>query len=94
MSDVAVQCEPAGDGWACRVTVSEPSGSTTQHGVTVSRAEIRRLAGDLDDPRSLVEASFAYLLEREPKESILRSFAISEIERYFPSYPTEIRARL
>ena len=93
MSDVRVDCQPAGDGWSCRVTVAEAGGST-QHEVTVSPAELRRLAAELDDPRRLVEASFAYLLEREPKESILRNFAISEIERYFPSYAQEIGARL
>lgn len=93
MSDVAVQCRPAGDGWACTVTVAE-RGSSTSHAVTVSRPELRRLAGEGDDPTQLVKVSFEYLLEREPREAILGSFAISEIERYFPGYPTEIRARL
>ncbi|CAN5782249.1 hypothetical protein BH24CHL6_BH24CHL6_04130 [soil metagenome] len=93
MSDVAVQCQPAGDGWACTVTVAE-GGRSTSHAVTVSRPELRRLVGEGDDPTQLVKASFDYMLEREPKESILRNFAVSEIERYFPGYPTEIRARL
>lgn len=93
MSDVNVQCQPAGDGWSCHVTVSDRSGQT-EHEVSVGRAAVRRLAGDLDDPTRLVEVSFDYLLEHEPKESILRSFALSEIERYFPAYPQEINARL
>jgi hypothetical protein len=93
MSDVRVECRPAGDGWACEVTVSE-GGDSTSHAVTVSRHELRRLAGEGDEPSGLVKASFDYLLEREPRESILRSFAISEIERYFPGYPSEIRTRL
>ena len=33
----------------------------------------------------------AFLLEREPKESILGSFELPVIERYFPDYPTAIR---
>ncbi len=34
----------------------------------------------------LVEASFAFLLEREPRESILGTFDLSAISRYFPEY--------
>ena len=32
----------------------------------------------------LVNASFRFLLEREPKESILGHFAVSDIERFLP----------
>ena len=41
-------------------------------------------------PEQLVEASFAFLLEREPKESILRSFELPVIARYFPEYERRI----
>jgi hypothetical protein len=62
--------------------------------VTVSRDELQRYAPGTNDPQRLVEASFTYLLEREPKESILRSFSIGTIERYFPSFAAEIGDRL
>jgi hypothetical protein len=39
----------------------------------------------------LVRRSFEFLLEREPASSILREFRITDIERYFPEYPTVIR---
>ena len=42
----------------------------------------------------LVEESFRFLLKREPKESILQSFALPVIEQYFPEYPAEMRRRL
>lgn len=42
----------------------------------------------------LLEASFRFLLEREPKEAILRTFELPVIERYFPEYPQEILGRL
>ena len=42
----------------------------------------------------LLRASFEFLLEREPKESILRRFDLPAIERYFPEYPRAIRERL
>jgi hypothetical protein len=31
-----------------------------------------------------------FLLVREPKESILRSFDVSQIETYFPEFEAEI----
>jgi hypothetical protein len=34
----------------------------------------------------LVRDSVGFLLEREPKESILREFDLSVIKRYFPDY--------
>jgi hypothetical protein len=37
-----------------------------------------------------VADSFAFLLEREPKESILREFDLSVITRYYPEYERAI----
>jgi hypothetical protein len=34
-----------------------------------------------------LQASFEFLLEREPASSILSRFALPVIERYFPEYP-------
>lgn len=63
------------------------------HDVTASGEEIQRYGGEVS-PESLIEKSFEFLLEREPKESILRSFELSVIERYFPEYRKEIKTRL
>jgi hypothetical protein len=41
-----------------------------------------------------VRRSFEFLLEREPKESILASFDLTVIARYFPEYESEIARRL
>jgi hypothetical protein len=41
-----------------------------------------------------LEESFRFLLEREPNTSILPSFGLLLIGRYFPEYQQEIRARL
>jgi len=90
---VRVDCRAVTDGWSCAVVVGHDS-DVTSHEVTVSKAELDRLAGGLVDPTALVEASFDFLLEREGKHSILRHFAISEIGRYFPEYPDEIGERL
>lgn len=87
---MAVRCEAAGGSWICAVEVAE-QGRSTHHQVTVSAAELERYAPGAGDPTDLVERSFAFLLEREPKESILGRFAISVIGRYFPDYEGTIR---
>ena len=67
--------------------------SKTVHQVKADQATIEKYGGDVS-AEHLIEKSFAFLLEREPKESILRSFELSVIERYFPEYPKEIRRRI
>jgi hypothetical protein len=70
------------------------SSNTTTHRVTVSANYSSKLTEDTMTTESLVEKSFEFLLEREPNTSILRSFELSVIERYFPEYVTEIRKML
>ena len=95
MTRVDVRCEPDGEGWRCSVAVRDGSGSTA-HAVTVRAADAVRLATDPDSGgiERLVTAVFEYLLEREPKESILSSFDLSVVGRYFPGIEHDVRARL
>ena len=67
-------------------------GSSTFHEVTVSAREQSDLAPRVA-PELLVFSSFEFLLEREPKESILARFPISVIATYFPEYPGGISER-
>ena len=83
----------AATGSTYRVTV-EDGRSRTQHTVTVTRQDLARYAPAGTTPERLLEASFEFLLEREPASSILSTFALPVIERYFPEYPQEIRKRL
>ena len=77
-----------------RFEVSVTEGQTeTVHEVTLPERDLQRYGGGTA-PERLIEASFGFLLEREPRESILRTFALPVIERYFPEYPSEIRRRL
>jgi hypothetical protein len=76
-----------------RVRITE-SGSKTSHNVTVSPNDYARLANGKVEPEELVQRSFEFLLEREPKESILTRFDLSVISLYFPEYEREIRRRL
>jgi hypothetical protein len=67
----------------------EHEGRSTSHEVTVWPSDVARYAPDAT-PEALIEASFAFLLEREPQEAILRRFELPVIERYFPEYPSRI----
>jgi hypothetical protein len=93
MANIKAKTTEQGDTYECQVTVSE-RGSETHHQVTLRKADYERLAGDKASPEALVTESFRFLLEREPKESILRSFDLTVIGRYFPEYEREITKRL
>jgi hypothetical protein len=70
------------------VTVDDGRGTTT-HAVTVWPSDVARYA-PAATPEELLEASFRFLLEREPKEAILSRFELPVIERYFPDYAGRI----
>jgi hypothetical protein len=90
MTDIDVTSRTRPDGWTASVILTEPDGSSSRHEVTVTRVVFERLAPGADDPVDLVRRSFVFLLEREPKESILRSFDLTVIGRYFPEYERTI----
>jgi hypothetical protein len=70
------------------VTVDDGRG-TTSHQVTVWPSDVERYAPGAT-PEALIEASFAFLLERETKEAILARFELPVIERYFPDSRRQI----
>ena len=92
MSELEVVCYTAFDGWNCHVTVADEDGSRTEHDVSVTRAEFQRFSSGMN-VQALLEASFRFLLAKEPKESILRTFKLSDVERYFPEYAAVIGGR-
>ncbi len=55
------------------VVVREGKGET-RHQVTMSRDTCERLTSGKHTPERCLEAAFKFLLDREPKESILRRF--------------------
>jgi hypothetical protein len=92
MAKIDVSCVTATNGWLCQVTIAD-HGSESRHSVTLTRADFQRLTPIGGTPDGLVRRSFEFLLEREPKESILKSFALTDIGRYFPDYEAEIGKR-
>jgi hypothetical protein len=49
-----------------------------------------RLTAGKHTPERCLEAAFRFLLDREPKESILSHFDVMVISRYFPEFEREL----
>jgi hypothetical protein len=76
------------------VEVRDGRGSS-RHTVTLDPALLTRLIGGRTvSGEAFVEAVFEFLLEREPKESILGRFDVSVVSRYFPEFETAIASYL
>lgn len=65
-------------------------GTTTEHLVSVSRPHLESLTHSRYSARQLIEASILFLLDREPKESMLRRFDVTLIPRYFPEFELQL----
>jgi hypothetical protein len=89
---IDVKCRPVDEGWTCAVTLEDQRG-TSVHRVRVSRQDLKRLAPGATSPQDLVRRSFTFLLEREPRESILRSFDLPLIGGYFPEFEATMIGR-
>jgi hypothetical protein len=91
MSSTAIQVRRVaeGDPLAFDVVVREGKGETRHH-VTMSRATAERLTAGRHTAEECLEAAFRFLLDREPKESILGRFDVDVISRYFPEFEREL----
>ena len=75
------------------VVIREPKGET-RHRVTMDQETCQRLTAGRHSPERCLEASFRFLLDREPKDSILSRFDITVIARYFPEFERELPSYL
>jgi hypothetical protein len=91
MSTPSITVAPAG---ARRWRVEVRAGSTSSHEVAIPEGYLEKLGIAAVAPERVIEESFRFVLEREPNTSILASFELPVIARYFPEYEKEIRARL
>lgn len=98
MAEIRVETAGYGeDEWEFDVVVEDAS--TTKHRVTMRRLDYERLTGEtpkvgeMTGPEAFIEATFRFLLNREPQGSILREFDITQIPRYFPEYEQEMTRR-
>jgi hypothetical protein len=81
------------DPLAFEVTVRDEDG-VTRHHVTISDETYERLSSGAHTPERVVAAAFRFLLDREPKESILRRFDLAVIAHYFPDFARELPSYL
>ncbi len=71
----------------------EEDRSKTRHKVSMSRDFYNTLDTN-QSPEEVIRKSFEFLLEREPKESILSEFDVTVISNYFPEYRETLQLRL
>jgi len=67
------------------VVVRDARGES-RHRVTIDADDAARFAALGAEPARCVEAAMRFLLDREPKESILGAFDMDLIRRYFPEF--------
>ena len=58
----------------------------SRHRVTIEANEAERWAKLGAEPSRCVEAVMRFLLDREPKESIMSAFDMRVVRRYFPEF--------
>lgn len=64
--------------------------SETKHEVTMPESVYKRLTNGKVTPERCIQAAFQFLLDREPKESILSRFDVTVISNYFPSFERDL----
>jgi hypothetical protein len=64
--------------------------SSSEHDVTATAADLDRLAAAYPSAEAFIRACFDFLLEREPKASILPTFDVAAIGGYFPEFERTI----
>ncbi len=74
------------------VEVEENTDKST-HLVTMS-SEFYQNLNTQQSPAEVIKESFKFLLEREPKESILSEFDVKIISNYFPEYQAKLKEKL
>jgi hypothetical protein len=86
---IEVKCTDKGDPLEFEVVVREGK-SESRHHVTMAQETYERLTAGQHGPERCLEAAFQFLLDREPKESILARFDVTVISRYFPEFEQEL----
>jgi len=76
---------PSGGGFTFDVVIRDARGES-RHRVTIEAGEAQRWAKLGAEPSRCVEAVMRFLIDREPKESILSTFDTNVVRRYFPEF--------
>jgi hypothetical protein len=86
---ISIRCVGEGEPLEFEVVVRDGTGESRHH-VTMSRELCARLTASKHTPEHCLDAAMRFLLDREPKESILGRFDVTVIARYFPEFEREL----
>ena len=71
--------------------VTVQSNTVTTHTVSLSDEVHEKLTKEKVTKKELLDFSFKFLLDREPNTSILSSFELTVISRYFSDYEKSVK---
>ncbi|MGF1479800.1 MAG: hypothetical protein ACFB4I_09945 [Cyanophyceae cyanobacterium] len=92
MANINIQSQTELDnGWSYQVKLQD--NGEHSYSVTLSQSDYEQWSQGAS-PDKVIEAAFAFLLEREPASAILSEFDCSVIRRYFPEVDRELPKRL
>lgn len=78
------------ESWTFLVEVGNGD-SLIEYFVDVDKEYWTRLTTRRIEPAELVQATFKFLLERGPKETIRKKFNLSDVIGFFPNYEIEVK---
>jgi len=76
-------------GWKFLVEIIEGE-RISEIKINLDKGYWEKLTSGVHTPEELIRKSVEFLLQREPKESILKEFNLWVISKYFPEYEKEI----
>jgi hypothetical protein len=86
MSEPSVSVTPDPSGGLIFDVMVGDARAESRHRVTIQADEVRRWARFGAELSRCVEAAMRFLIDREPKESILSAFDMRLVRRYFPEF--------
>ncbi|MDI4655836.1 hypothetical protein [Xanthobacter autotrophicus] len=86
---IEVRQSAGGDPLKFEVVVRDTAGET-RHVVTMAPATYQELTAGRCTPAKCVEATFRFLLDREPKEQILARFDMAVVPHYYPDFVAKL----
>ena len=86
MNDIAISVTPAAAETLTFDVVVRDARGESRHRVTIEADEAERWAKLGAEPSDCVKAAMRFLVDREPRESILSAFDMRVIRRYFPEF--------
>jgi len=94
MTEIDVQTEEEADRrWRYQVALRDGE-ATRRYEVTLGWSDYDLWSHGRVPPQRVVEATFEFLLEREPAAEILPQFDCALVRRYFPEVDRELPGRL